>query len=127
MLFRSIVNFTTRIGDTTKNYSIKLGSRPDNSSKAYLGVGREHERARGVIQNILMSFMSFKKVSTLYEPTWNSGVVNFIYYFLWWIMIINLLVALFNMLPLGILDGGDRKSTRLNSSHTDISRMPSSA
>ena len=23
--------------------------------------------------------------------------------------------------------GGDRKSTRLNSSHTDISRMPSSA
>ena len=25
------------------------------------------------------------------------------------------------------LDGGDRKSTRLNSSHTDISRMPSSA
>ena len=101
-----IVNFTTRIGDTTKNYSIKLGSRPDNSSKAYLGVGRKYERARGVIQNILMSFMSFKKVSTLYEPTWNSGVVYFIYYFLWWIMIINLLVALFNMLPLGILDGG---------------------
>ena len=26
-----------------------------------------------------------------------------------------------------ILDPGDRKSTRLNSSHTDISRMPSSA
>ena len=26
-----------------------------------------------------------------------------------------------------ILAGGDRKSTRLNSSHTDISRMPSSA
>ena len=27
----------------------------------------------------------------------------------------------------GYLDRGDRKSTRLNSSHTDISRMPSSA
>ena len=26
-----------------------------------------------------------------------------------------------------ILSGGDRKSTRLNSSHTDSSRMPSSA
>ena len=25
------------------------------------------------------------------------------------------------------ITGGDRKSTRLNSSHTDISRMPSSA
>ena len=29
--------------------------------------------------------------------------------------------------PLVIYDHGDRKSTRLNSSHTDISRMPSSA
>ena len=27
----------------------------------------------------------------------------------------------------GLIDLGDRKSTRLNSSHTDISRMPSSA
>ena len=26
-----------------------------------------------------------------------------------------------------VAGGGDRKSTRLNSSHTDISRMPSSA
>ncbi len=30
----------------------------------------------------------------------------FIKDFLWWIFIINLLVALFNMLPVGILDGG---------------------
>ena len=30
----------------------------------------------------------------------------FIYYLLWWIMIINLLVGLFNMLPWGMLDGG---------------------
>ena len=29
--------------------------------------------------------------------------------------------------PIQITAGGDRKSTRLNSSHTDISRMPSSA
>ena len=27
----------------------------------------------------------------------------------------------------GVIEGLDRKSTRLNSSHTDISRMPSSA
>ena len=30
-------------------------------------------------------------------------------------------------LPVVVIDIGDRKSTRLNSSHTDISRMPSSA
>ena len=31
------------------------------------------------------------------------------------------------LLEEGILDRGDRKSTRLNSSHSSISRMPSSA
>ncbi|MFH1803251.1 MAG: site-2 protease family protein [archaeon] len=30
----------------------------------------------------------------------------FVYYLLWWIIVLNFLVALFNMLPLGILDGG---------------------
>ena len=30
-------------------------------------------------------------------------------------------------MPIGVQDGVDRKSTRLNSSHDDLSRMPSSA
>ena len=30
----------------------------------------------------------------------------YLYNLLWWVMMINLFVALFNMLPLGILDGG---------------------
>ena len=32
-----------------------------------------------------------------------------------------------HFLDMGLIPKGDRKSTRLNSSHTDISRMPSSA
>ena len=51
-------------------------------------------------------FMGFKENSTLYKPTWDGEFVYFIYYLLWWVMIINLLVALFNMLPVGMLDGG---------------------
>ena len=35
--------------------------------------------------------------------------------------------ALINDYENAIVSAGDRKSTRLNSSHTDISRMPSSA
>jgi len=50
--------------------------------------------------------MSFKDRSTYYVPTWDGASVKFIIDFLWWVMVINLLVALFNMLPLGILDGG---------------------
>jgi len=61
---------------------------------------------RGVIQNSLGWFMSFKDSTTLYKPTWDGEFVYFVYHLLWWVMIINLLVALFNMLPLGMLDGG---------------------
>ena len=41
-----------------------------------------------------------------YEPVTSPTIVILIHDFLWWIALINLLVALFNMLPLGILDGG---------------------
>ena len=37
------------------------------------------------------------------------------------------LAALTTLIVTPATYGGDRKSTRLNSSHTDISRMPSSA
>ena len=50
--------------------------------------------------------MSFKESSTYYTTTWDGDFVYFIYHLLWWVMLINLLVALFNMMPLGILDGG---------------------
>ena len=44
-------------------------------------------------------------------------------------IIVNVLLAVFGLVVIpGIsLVYADRKSTRLNSSHTDISRMPSSA
>ena len=39
-------------------------------------------------------------------------------------LLLTILVTFFAGMGAGL---GDRKSTRLNSSHTDISRMPSSA
>ena len=46
----------------------------------------------------------FKKPKVYYEPNFELSV--FFYDLFWWIIIINLLVALFNMLPFGFLDGG---------------------
>jgi len=100
------VVFMTEDVDGVKEYNIALGSHPDDSSKAYLGVGHNVAAPRGVIQRSLKWFMSFKEMSTLYKPTWDGEFVYFIYHLFWWIMIINLLVAMFNMLPLGMLDGG---------------------
>lgn len=100
------VEFLTEDKGRINKYEIVLAERPDNSSRAYLGVGSSVSRPRGIIQNVLYKFMSFKKSSTLYKPKWDGNFVDFIYNLFWWVMIINFLVALFNMLPLGILDGG---------------------
>ncbi|MFH1451672.1 MAG: site-2 protease family protein [archaeon] len=101
-----VVTFVTETAEGRNEYELTLAEHPEDSSKAYLGVGHNEPNPRGFIQKFLSSFMSFKESSTYYKPSWDGEFVLFILHFLWWIMIINLLVALFNMLPLGILDGG---------------------
>jgi len=100
------VIFKTQDTEGVKEYNILLGSRPEDPTKAYLGIGHNEAQPRGVIQNSLKWFMNFKDSSTYYQPKWDGDFVYFLYHLFWWIMIINLLVALFNMLPVGILDGG---------------------
>jgi len=101
----SVVVYTETGGDVLE-FDLTLAEHPLDSSRAYLGVGFYGNEPRGFVQRMMVSFMSFKDRSTFYKPTWDGDFVYFIYDFLWWVMIINLLVALFNMLPLGILDGG---------------------
>lgn len=100
------VRFVTEDNEGAKEYDVVLGERPDDSTRAYLGVGHNAAKPRGVIQSLLGKFMGFKESSTLYKPTWDGDFVYFVYHLFWWVMIINLLVALFNMMPLGMLDGG---------------------
>jgi hypothetical protein len=100
------VNFVTEDNEGLNEYEIVLGSHPEEPGRAYLGVGHNVASRSGVIQSLLGKFMSFKESSTYYKPTWDGEFVYFIYHLLWWVMIINLLVAMFNMLPLGMLDGG---------------------
>ncbi len=100
------VKFITENEKETKEYDIILGEHPEDSSRAYVGVGHSVASRQGFVQKVLVKFMDFKESSTLYKPTWDGKFVYFIYHLFWWIMIINLLVALFNMMPLGMLDGG---------------------
>lgn len=101
-----IVRFTTVYYDEVNEYDVMLSEHPDGSGKAYLGVGHNEANPKGFIQGFLTKFMGFKESSTYYTPTWDGEFVFFIFHLLWWIMVINLLVALFNMMPLGMLDGG---------------------
>jgi len=100
------VRFVTESVDGINEYDVVLGEHPEIAGRAYLGVGHNVASPRGFIQKFLAKLMSFKGSSTYYKTTWDGDFVFFIYHLLWWIMVINLLVALFNMMPLGMLDGG---------------------
>src|SRR3989344_3615765 len=100
------VYFLTETHEGINEYTVILSEHPSNSSKPYLGISHSSPQPRGIIQNLFVGFMKFKDSSTLYKPAFDGELAYFILHLLWWIMVINLLVALFNMLPLGILDGG---------------------
>jgi membrane-associated protease RseP (regulator of RpoE activity) len=100
------VTITTIQDNQIKEYHLTLASNPKNNSLGYLGIGNLQTSNSGIVSTFVGLFTSFKDPSIYYQPKFDAGTAKFIYDFLWWIMIINFLVGLFNMLPLGILDGG---------------------
>ena len=99
----------TRDDGNFEEYEIILGENPSDKNLPYLGIFLVKEQnfilKEGV--HFLTAFKSknlYFKENTYYQA--KSGFSEFGYYLIWWIVLINILVALFNMLPLGILDGG---------------------
>jgi len=91
---------TSLLNDEIKKYDIILGEHPEKEGTAWLGVGFIGAQKEG-----LMSFLSsFKEPNVYYKEKFAGG--SFIYNLLWWIALISLTVALINMLPVGIFDGG---------------------
>jgi membrane-associated protease RseP (regulator of RpoE activity) len=88
-----------------KKYNITLAANPTNSSKAYLGIGIIQSSSRNVIGKIV-SLFGFYKLPFIYYESKIGNAGQFIYDFLWWVALINLLVALFNMIPAAFFDGG---------------------
>jgi membrane-associated protease RseP (regulator of RpoE activity) len=101
-----VIQITTLVDNEERTFSLTLGQHPLNDSLAYIGIGHSPNGGEGVIGSLMGFFTSFEDKSTYYVPTWDGDAVYFIKDLLWWVAIINLFVALFNMLPLGILDGG---------------------
>jgi len=83
---------------------VVLVENPDSEGKAFLGIGFYNRDNGKVISKVYKTISGFKSPNIYYEP--NSDLSVFFYDLIWWIIIINLLVALFNMLPFGFLDGG---------------------
>lgn len=97
----------TLINDDGESYDreIILAEHPEDENKAWLGVGFTQPRTSGVLGKIYLALASFKDPSVYYEPKFD-GISVFIYNLLWWLVLISISVALVNMLPVGIFDGG---------------------
>ena len=90
--------------DEVKSYEIELGENPNGGSIGYLGVGFMDTSRSGTMGKIIDFISSFKKSNIYYESKFE--VAWFIYNLLWWLVLMSFSVALINMLPVGIFDGG---------------------
>jgi membrane-associated protease RseP (regulator of RpoE activity) len=98
------VNITVLQNKEEKTYEITLGENP-KTGNAWLGVAFLQTPRSGLIGKFY-EYATFFKEDFVYYKSNIGEAGTFIYNLIWWIMIINLLVGLFNMLPLGPLDGG---------------------
>jgi membrane-associated protease RseP (regulator of RpoE activity) len=86
-------------------FEIELDEDPKNSEKVWLGIGFYDRTGSNLMGKISYFVTSFKNPNVYYEQKWGEFSV-FFYNLLWWIVLICFSVALINMVPIGIFDGG---------------------
>jgi len=87
-------------------FDLILAEDPGQKGRAIIGVGVIDSSSNKIIWRISRIFDFFKEPSTYYEPRFDSNLIVFIYNLIWWLALVNISVALINMLPMGIFDGG---------------------
>lgn len=105
--FTSTVNSTKpdqkiNIETNIKNYTIKLVSNPENQEKGFLGVRISASKSE-LKKEVIEKYGSFLPNTLL----WIAKLFS-------WLWIISLGIALFNLLPLGPVDGGRMFLTALS-------------
>jgi membrane-associated protease RseP (regulator of RpoE activity) len=99
---KETITLETFDGFDKKLQNITLGESPDGD--AWLGVIFLEQKPKGVFATISAWAVSYKNPHIYYEPDWEFA--KYIYDLLWWLVLISFSVALVNMLPVGIFDGG---------------------
>ncbi|MBU1252756.1 MAG: site-2 protease family protein [Nanoarchaeota archaeon] len=98
------IKITTLVDDGAVEKTVVLDEHPDNSGSAWLGIGFMTQKRGGIFGSIVDK-ASLREQNVYYKPLFN-GMSIFIYNLLWWLVLISISVALINMLPVGIFDGG---------------------
>jgi len=97
------IKIETKTAESVEEFEVVLEENPDKDG-AWLGIGFSTQERSGIMGKMYTALSSFKEEHVYYEPNW-IGVI-FVYDLLWWIILISISVALVNMLPVGIFDGG---------------------
>jgi membrane-associated protease RseP (regulator of RpoE activity) len=97
------ISLVTKVDGTEFMYTLVLQESPENPEKAWIGIVFYGEQ-KGFIAKFSGFFSSYKEPHVYYEP--KVEWFQFIYDLLWWLILISFSVALVNMLPMGIFDGG---------------------
>jgi membrane-associated protease RseP (regulator of RpoE activity) len=97
----------TVIGTDNAPYDkdIVLEQNPQNESLPFLGIGFYPIKNQGALTQMYSNLFSLNRNHIYYASIIGDAGI-FIYQFLWWLVIICISVALINMLPMGIFDGG---------------------
>lgn len=85
-----------------KDYNLTLSEK---NGRAFLGIGMAPAQTTGISAFLSSTISKIKDPFIYYESTLGDFGI-FIFNLLWWLVMISLSVALMNMLPLGIFDGG---------------------
>lgn len=98
------VTITTKTATETLNYDIVLTENPEEANIPYLGIAFSVPQQNGIMGVVYNLSHIIKKPNIYYEGKF--GAATFIYDLFWWLVLMSISVALVNMLPVGIFDGG---------------------
>jgi membrane-associated protease RseP (regulator of RpoE activity) len=94
------IKITTLQDDFYRDYELTLKNNSFKNASIGIAIIKNDEGFKGFISSI----SSLKDPNIYYKERFKSS--EFFYYLIWWIMMINFSVAILNMLPAGIFDGG---------------------
>ncbi len=84
-----------------RDYQVTLKNNSLNNPSIGIGI---FQNKKSWVGNAISSIFPFKESNVYYKT--KGEYSEFFYYLLWWIVLINFSVAILNMLPAGIFDGG---------------------
>lgn len=99
------INVLTKSEEGEKSFKIALEENPEKEGESFLGIVTLNPQKTGIVDTIISKLTSFKDPNIYYESKMGDLGI-FIYDLFWWMILISISVALVNMLPVGIFDGG---------------------